>query len=141
MRECDCVKNETAPNCVPVHSSAITGGTFCYSLPLTEDVCFLCKEGGDLVECDEGSRWARRVRDKHASMGNPPPPPGSAYSCCGVPEDEEGERNLVATGEFTRCKKVYHAYCMGFEIGDAELGSCPRHACQECGEWAKHYCR
>ena len=96
------------------------------------------------MECDEGSRWACRVREKNASLGNPPPPPGAAYSCCGVPEEMEADThggNRGRRGEFERCKKVYHAYCMGFEIGDAELGSCPRHACQECGDWAENYCR
>ncbi|CAN0553473.1 unnamed protein product, partial [Ectocarpus sp. 12 AP-2014] len=72
----------------------------------TEDVCFLCKEGGNLVECDEGTSWSRRAAAKP-----------------------------------TRCKKVYHAYCMGFNVGDDELSSCPRHACVECGEAAGYFCR
>lgn len=126
------------------HSPPPTTNNDDNSLPLTEDVCFLCKEGGDLVECDEGTCWSRKVKAKHASLGNPSPLPGTAYSCCGTPE-EDGEKGKEAGkgggGEFTQCRKVYHAYCMGFFIGDDELGSCPRHACQECGEVARRFCR
>ena len=97
------------------------------------------------MECDEGTQWSRRVKEKHASLGKPPPAPGTAYPCHGVPEEEEtgkgGSGGNCAGGEFTQCKKVYHAYCMGFNIGNNELGSCPRHACLDCGEAAVYFCR
>ncbi|CAM9562217.1 unnamed protein product, partial [Laminaria digitata] len=56
-------------------------------------------------------------------------------------EEEVGKGGDGAGGEFTQCKKVYHAYCMGFNIASNELGSCPRHACLDCGEAAIFYCR
>lgn len=100
------------------------------------------------MECDEGTEWAKKAKAKHASLGNPPPPPGQAYSCCGIPDpDADGgaeggtDAKSRGSGGFTQCKKVYHAYCMGFALGDDELGSCPRHACLDCGLTAKHYCR
>ncbi|CAM9150610.1 unnamed protein product, partial [Hapterophycus canaliculatus] len=40
-----------------------------------------------------------------------------------------------------RCKKVYHAYCMGFNVADDELSSCPRHACVDCAAVATYFCR
>ncbi|CAM9322977.1 unnamed protein product, partial [Scytosiphon promiscuus] len=40
-----------------------------------------------------------------------------------------------------RCKKVYHAYCMGFNVADDELSSCPRHACVDCADVATYFCR
>lgn len=50
------------------------------------------------------------------------------------------KETLVAT-KAPRCKKVYHAYCMGFNVADDELSSCPRHACDECDGPADYFCR
>lgn len=36
---------------------------------------------------------------------------------------------------------MYHVYCMGFALGDDELGSCQRHACLDCGQEAAFFCR
>lgn len=59
----------------------------------TDDVCFLCKDGGDLIECD--------------------------WRC-----------PLAKNGE--RCLKVYHAYCLDYEVAD-DNWVCPRHYCDMCG--------
>ena len=60
----------------------------------TDDVCFLCKDGGELIECD----W-RCATAKH------------------------GER----------CLKVYHTYCLDFEVPENDKWCCPRHYCDMCG--------
>jgi len=63
----------------------------------TEDACFLCKDGGDLIECD----WCPRE--------------------CGVSKNAHP------------CKKVYHTYCLGYDIPDDVDYSCMRHLCDCCG--------
>ncbi|CAN0013481.1 unnamed protein product, partial [Choristocarpus tenellus] len=40
-----------------------------------------------------------------------------------------------------QCKKVYHPYCLGFNVGDQDLVCCPRHACDICGNTSEHFCR
>ena len=67
----------------------------------TEDVCFLCKDGGDLLECD----------------------------------DKKGKKKL-------RCKKVYHQYCLTYEVDDDQDWKCPRHFCDICGSTnLKYVCK
>ena len=68
----------------------------------SEDFCFLCKDGGELIECDHGKST-------------------------------------------TACRKVYHDYCIGYEIpDDLETWICLRHYCACCGaeavEYQCHYC-
>lgn len=70
----------------------------------TDDVCFLCKDGGDLIECD----WR-----------------------CGMSKGGE------------RCLKVYHTYCLDFEVAENdEKWCCPRHYCDMCGiQNLKYICK
>lgn len=100
------------------------------------------------MECDKGTSWYRRVKSKREALGKPPPLPGTAFSSCGVPMEEEGDAAKGGAPQggknshhSPRCKKVYHAYCMGFNVADDELSSCPRHACVECAEAADYFCR
>lgn len=68
----------------------------------TDDVCFLCKDGGDLIECD--------------------------WRC---PTARNGER----------CLKVYHTYCLDYEVAEEEW-TCPRHYCDMCGsKTLKYLCK
>ncbi len=60
----------------------------------TDEVCFLCKDGGDLIECDYCSQ-----KSKHS----------------------------------LRCFKVYHSYCLDFQVEDDVEWLCPRHFCSCCG--------
>ena len=64
----------------------------------TEEVCYLCKDGGELVECDY-----KYSKEKHI---------------CGKKQ---------------RCKKVYHPYCLSYDIPADEEWCCPRHFCDVCG--------
>eukprot|EP01038_Epipyxis_sp_PR26KG_P012677 gene12677-16996_t len=67
----------------------------------TEDFCFLCKDGGELIECD-------------------------------------------CTRNHCRCLKVYHEYCLEFEVSsDVKFWKCPRHYCAACGSinCLKYVCR
>jgi hypothetical protein len=70
----------------------------------TEDFCFLCKDGGELVECD----CNRNDVNKH-------------------------------------CRKVYHNYCLGFEVHNNSEFKCARHYCAFCGDDSKakliYYCK
>jgi hypothetical protein len=65
----------------------------------TDEVCFLCKDGGDLIECDSC------IKGK-----------------CGV-----------------RCLKVYHSYCLDFQVEDDVEWLCPRHFCSCCGSKSLKY--
>mmetsp|Transcript_23716 Transcript_23716/g.40363 ORF Transcript_23716/g.40363 Transcript_23716/m.40363 type:complete len:774 (+) Transcript_23716:195-2516(+) len=66
----------------------------------SEDFCFLCKDGGDVIECDHGRQSV-----------------GYSSECDG-----------------NSCKKVYHSYCLGYEIpDDQEAWLCARHFCVKCG--------
>ncbi len=89
----------------------------------TEDFCFLCKDGGDLVECDSGR--PEEKRGKAARRGR--------------------ERCWGGHPVLGHCRKVYHAYCLEFSLKirlpePAALESeeeevewrCPRHYCSVC---------
>ena len=66
----------------------------------TDDACFLCKDGGSLIECDYG------------------------------------------VGRHYRCRKVYHEYCLSFEVPDDAVWHCPYHLCATCGrDGSLHHCR
>ncbi len=119
------------------------------------------------MECDENTSWYRRVKARRESLRMTPPPPGAPFSACGVPMEEPeascsssrggggggGGRGGGCGGGGgksgkvrpprppPRCKKVYHAYCMGFNVADDELSSCPRHACVDCADAADYFCR
>jgi hypothetical protein len=63
----------------------------------TDDVCFLCKDGGNVIECD----WS-----------------GPRKYCC---------------------RKVYHEYCLNFEVKADIQWCCPRHFCSCCGSQSIKY--
>jgi len=71
----------------------------------TDEVCFLCKDGGELVECD------------HARAG------------CNA-KSFQGKPVAVAA----KCRKVYHEYCLAYSVpDDGTQWHCPRHYCDGCG--------
>lgn len=77
-----------------------------FSYP-TEDVCFLCKDGGDLIECD----WTNRTY--HSDFSS------AVFDC--------------------KCSKVYHSYCLNFEVKENVDWTCPRHFCSSCGSKQLEY--
>ena len=88
----------------------------------TEAVCFCCKDGGELVECDHIVKLSLA-----GSRG--------------------GTTLVTDAGALTfegRCSKVYHKHpCLGFEPDDNEGAAwkCPRHFCCACAEAAVAACR
>lgn len=68
---------------------------------ISDDVCFLCKDGGELMECDyihKDVAWKRR------------------------------------------CQKVYHPYCLTFQVDSSEkCWRCPRHFCDTCSSMKLKY--
>lgn len=84
---------------------------------VTDDVCFLCKDGGNVVECDYTM-----------TTGG-----GSSSS---------NARSSASSKIYKRCLKVYHEDCLGFKIPDeVEKWCCPRHYCSCCGtDQIKYFC-
>lgn len=41
--------------------------------------------------------------------------------------------------EPVRCRKVYHQYCLAYEVDDDVNWKCPRHLCDMCGRGNVHY--
>jgi hypothetical protein len=79
----------------------------------TDEVCFLCKDGGDLVECDY-SKSNCLVRNLKGS---------------GV--------HVTA-----KCRKVYHEYCLAYTVPEEKAWFCPRHYCDGCGSMSlAHVCK
>lgn len=74
------------------------------ALSTTEDVCFLCKDGGELIECD----WRAPSSSSKRQTGG-------------------GNRG------FCRCLKVYHEYCLDYAVQEGVDWICPRHFCDMCG--------
>ena len=72
---------------------------------LTDDACFLCKDGGDLIECD----WKRSF--------------GAKRGTC-------------------KCRKVYHEYCLAYDVPEGKTWICPRHYCDGCAtQKLAHMCK
>ena len=89
------------------------------NFPLSEDMCFLCKDGGELIECD---------------FKHPAPTSSSAKGGKGKAKGEsEADSSLRCP-----CLKVYHEYCLNYAVGDEEW-RCPRHFCDSCGSKAVFY--
>ncbi|DAZ92572.1 TPA: hypothetical protein N0F65_012802, partial [Lagenidium giganteum] len=83
----------------------------------SEDVCFCCKDGGDVIECD----W------KHYSGGKNRQCPKVYHG--GMYLYESCLTNLVPD-------------CLGYTVSDdIPKWECPRHRCHACGKLAKFSCR
>jgi len=77
----------------------------------SDDECCVCRDGGDVFECDFTAGGSRS----------------------GGGSDAGGGLRL--------CPKVYHAECLGFSVPEDERWECPRHKCRECGRPALVLCR
>lgn len=85
----------------------------------TEDECFVCRDGGDVFECD----YSASIASSSASAA------GSNSNARAKPNDP------------CRCTKVYHADCLGYSAPDNIKWECPRHRCRDCAGKAVALCR
>lgn len=82
---------------------------------MTDDACFLCKDGGEVIECD--------------FCFSAPPITSSSTSANSSISSKNNSRKKT-----NRCLKVYHTYCLDFAVPDTVAQwLCPRHFCSACG--------
>lgn len=98
----------------------------------SEDVCFCCKDGGELIECD----W-----------------PGDDLKYARCPKVYHEGDNDVAGIVVMDCLLYLISYvvafsrvlcttdCLGYKVPENFVWKCPRHRCQACGIIAMFSCR
>lgn len=83
----------------------------------SEDYCLLCKDGGDLIECD----YVHKIFSETFLS------PNAAENIISSDTKNLVDPNLLTK---TRCRKVYHTACLGFDV-DVDYWQCPKHYCAE----------
>lgn len=111
-------------------AAAARGAAFA---PPTEDECFVCRDGGDVFECDW--RCSGRV-----GKGAAPQAAGGGSGGASAPAFSSPV-TVSAFHAGARCPKVFHAECIGYEPPDNSKWECPRHKCRDCGGAAVAACR
>ncbi|GMF35786.1 unnamed protein product [Phytophthora lilii] len=91
----------------------------------SEDVCFCCKDGGDVIECDwkgMNGAFARCPKVYHEGKLAP----------------ETLLVRIFASGLIDLSAALD---CLGYEVPEGKTWVCPRHRCQDCGIIAQFSCR
>jgi hypothetical protein len=97
---------------------------------ITEDVCYLCKDGGEVIECD----WCWDC--KHLASCYPRSHLHPQQQVQVQVQQVSGKVGTAAMNKppsKIRCLKVYHEACLGYAVNDKVKWHCPRHYCSICG--------
>ena len=111
----------------------------------TEDTCFCCKDGGELIECDWNRHRPGACCPKVYHAGASPPRQFEKPRLEAVVIESVflAPYLPIALPLFNFCLCCLSRFspleCLGFEVPDNTEWLCPRHFCRECGYQRPRY--
>jgi hypothetical protein len=100
----------------------------------SEDYCYLCKDGGELVECDYEYKIFPSDAINETLAGPPQFHDDGVVITSPNKKQKTGFHSHGPTKfRLLKCPKVYHTYCLGFEPPEKGKWYCPAHYCCVCG--------